>query len=100
MTRDIRALRTRLGLKTAELARLVGVSERTAMRWDKGERPVPEPAWRMLNMFLTKWRDYPPETIADAVRNGFSMEISPPTEEDRAQRLSPTITVTYPDSTP
>ncbi len=48
MTRDIRTTRDRLGLKTSELARLVGVGERTALRWVKGERAVPEPVWRLL----------------------------------------------------
>lgn len=51
MTRDIRATRDRLGLSTAELARLVGVKERTAHRWMAGEA-VPEPVWRLLETIL------------------------------------------------
>lgn len=49
--RDIRATRDRLGLSTAELARLVGVENRTAHGWLAG-RPVPEPVWRFLEREL------------------------------------------------
>jgi len=48
-SRDIRATRDRLGLSTAELARLVGVTVRTAYKWMEGS-PVPEPVWRLLEL--------------------------------------------------
>jgi transcriptional regulator with XRE-family HTH domain len=48
MTRDIRATRDALNLTTAALARLVGVTDRTAYRWMAGTLPVPEPVWRLL----------------------------------------------------
>lgn len=47
--RDIRAVRDRLGLSTAQLAQLVGVKYRTAHRWMEGH-DVPEPVWRLLEM--------------------------------------------------
>jgi DNA-binding transcriptional regulator YiaG len=49
MTRDIRVTRDRLGLSTAELARLVGVSYRAAHHWMEG-KAVPEPVWRLLEL--------------------------------------------------
>jgi hypothetical protein len=51
MTRDIRATRDRLGLSTAGLAKLVGVSYRAAHRWIMGAE-VPEPVWRLLEREL------------------------------------------------
>lgn len=49
--RDIRVTRDRLGMTTAELARLVGVRNRTAHGWLAG-KPVPEPVWRLLETIL------------------------------------------------
>ena len=95
MTRDIRAARDRLGLKTSELGRLVGVSERTALRWVKGERAMPEPVWRLLEMVMNRWKDHSPQTIANCLKQGYSIDISPPTEAQKAERMSPAITLTY-----
>ena len=39
---EFRAALVRLGLKPVEAARLLGVDERTARRWARGEREVPE----------------------------------------------------------
>lgn len=85
MSRDIRATRDRLGLKTSELARLVGVGERTALRWVKGERAVPEPVWRLLEMFLTRWKDHSPQTVSDCLKVGYSIDISPPSDLAKAE---------------
>lgn len=52
MTRDLPAIRTALGLTTGRLAALLGVDVRTVQRWIAGERDVPEPAWRLLNLAL------------------------------------------------
>lgn len=53
MTRDIRATRDAFHLTTAGLARLVGVTDRTAYRWMAGTLSVPEPVWRLLE--LVEW---------------------------------------------
>ena len=45
---DFRAALARLGLTQAGAARLLGVDERTARRWARGERQVPEPVRRLL----------------------------------------------------
>ena len=45
---DIRAVRDHLGLTTAGLAVLVGVTERTAYRWIAGTRNPPDPVLRLL----------------------------------------------------
>lgn len=50
MTRDIRAIRDRLGLTTEQLAQLVGVSARQAYRWMDGSRVPTEPEWRLLEV--------------------------------------------------
>lgn len=50
-SRNIRVTRDRLGMTTAELARLVGVRNRTAHGWLAG-KPVPEPVWRLLETIL------------------------------------------------
>jgi transcriptional regulator with XRE-family HTH domain len=73
MTRDIRATRDRLGLKTSELARLVGVGERTALRWVKGERAVPEPVWRLLRMFENAMAGLERRSPADMLSYMLSM---------------------------
>lgn len=49
--RDIKQVRDRLGLSTAQLAQLVGVKYRTAHRWMMGEA-VPEPVWRLLETIM------------------------------------------------
>jgi DNA-binding XRE family transcriptional regulator len=50
LTRDIRRARDRLGITTAAMARLVGVSLRTAQRWINAGEEVPEPVWRLLKV--------------------------------------------------
>ena len=45
---EFRAALARLGLTQAGAARLLGVDERTARRWARGERQVPEPVRRLL----------------------------------------------------
>ena len=45
---EFRATLARLGLTPVEAARLLGVDERTARRWARGERQVPEPVRRLL----------------------------------------------------
>jgi DNA-binding transcriptional regulator YiaG len=52
VTRDLSALFAQLGLTTGATARLLGVDVRTVQRWVAGERDVPEPAWRLLNLAL------------------------------------------------
>jgi len=50
---DIRALLRQLGLKSSEVARVVGVSSETVRRWQtstesSGHKPMPYGAWRLL----------------------------------------------------
>ena len=52
MTRDIRAVRDRLGLTTVGLAKLVGVDQRVAGRWLAGTRDVPESVRRLLDAHM------------------------------------------------
>ena len=56
---DIRAIRVRLGLTVAALARLVGVTERTAQRWVVGKREVPPPVTRLLALIEASGPDTP-----------------------------------------
>ncbi len=52
MTRDLPAIRAALGLTTGGLAALLGVDVRTVQRYLAGEREVPEPTWRLLNLAI------------------------------------------------
>jgi len=50
---DIRALIRQLGLKSSEVARVVGVSSETVRKWQtssdlSGHKPMPYGAWRLL----------------------------------------------------
>lgn len=84
MTRDIRAVRDRLGLSTAQLAQLVGVKYRTAHRWMMGEA-VPEPVWRLLEI----WQTAQPETIKTVLAQGYAVQSNPPTEQQKRDRVLP-----------
>lgn len=45
---EILALRERLGLSSREMARRLGVSEKTVIRWERGERrPARRCRWRL-----------------------------------------------------
>lgn len=52
MIRDLPAIRAALGLTTGGLAQLLGVDIRTVQRYLAGEREVPEPTWRLLNVAM------------------------------------------------
>jgi DNA-binding transcriptional regulator YiaG len=52
MAYEIVTLRDRMGLTTAQLARLVGVTRQAADNWMNG-RAVPEPTMRLLR--LIRW---------------------------------------------
>jgi transcriptional regulator with XRE-family HTH domain len=41
-----------LGLQQTEAARLLGVDERTSRRWASGEREIPPPVARFLQLLL------------------------------------------------
>lgn len=47
--RELRALRTRLGLTQAALAKAVGVAPNTLARWERGELALPDSAAERLN---------------------------------------------------
>jgi transcriptional regulator with XRE-family HTH domain len=82
--RDIRATRDRLGLSTAELARLVGVSYRAAHAWMQGAN-VPEPVWRLLEI----WEVAQPETIRIVLAQGYAVETKSPSEQQKRERVMP-----------
>lgn len=48
---ELRALLAQLGLSQRAAARLLGVDDRTVRRWIVAERPIPEPARRLLLLF-------------------------------------------------
>lgn len=60
MSDELRAIMDRHGLDAASVAIIVGVSERTVMRWLDGEAPAP--ALRLLKIVLGEARpeDYKP----------------------------------------
>ena len=45
---EVRAVLNRLGLTQVRAAELLGVDARTMRKWVAGERPISEPARRML----------------------------------------------------
>lgn len=47
---EIRVRRTALGMTQGQLARLVGVDARTWRHWENGDRSMPEPVARLLNL--------------------------------------------------
>jgi transcriptional regulator with XRE-family HTH domain len=67
---DIHGLRKRLGLSRTELARFVGVSEATVVRWESDE-PVSEPRGLqavLLRALADAAASHPPRDVARAVR--------------------------------
>ena len=52
MTRNIKSMRDALGISTAQLAKLLGVSPRTVARWIDGTRNIPEPTWNLLKFHV------------------------------------------------
>jgi transcriptional regulator with XRE-family HTH domain len=89
VTRNIQVIRDQMNLSTKQLAALVGVSERAVARWIEGTREVPEPVWRLLEI----WQTAKPETVEAALKNGYAIEIRPPSADEMAQRMSPHISV-------
>ncbi len=49
-TTDLRETLARLGLSQTGAARLLGVDARTMRRWLAGEREMPQPAIRLLDL--------------------------------------------------
>lgn len=47
---EFKKLRKERGLTTLAAAKLLGVSHRTAQRWDNGETKTPEMAIRLLSL--------------------------------------------------
>ena len=46
---EMRAAREAMHLRTTEVAAAMGVSERTVMRWERGD-PIPEPIARLFKI--------------------------------------------------
>lgn len=67
--REIRFLRTYLGLSGTDLAKRMGVSKETVSRWERIDKPLAMggPAERLLRLMVVRDRpisDYPSETLA------------------------------------
>ena len=51
---QLRRLRKQMGLTQVQLAAMVGVSENTLARWERGEMTMREPAARLLRTLAMK----------------------------------------------
>lgn len=49
---EFKAARQALGYSQARMAEALGVHLRTAWRWERGERAIPEPVARLIDRML------------------------------------------------
>jgi DNA-binding transcriptional regulator YiaG len=69
-----RAIRGRLRVSQAGLARLVGVHRVTVTRWETGRRAIPAPTAKLLGLLLGGWRPVETTRAVAQARKSFWSE--------------------------
>ncbi|HXA31096.1 MAG TPA: DUF1870 family protein [Acidimicrobiales bacterium] len=85
---DLGALRASMGLTIREMAALAGVSAPTFLRWERGDRHIPDEAKQLFEEFAASRSESITEIVLRAVADGGStlLELRTRLEKPRLQR--------------